>query len=74
MEKEKSLEEIAKDVARLLVKGKKWDVNPFRDYNLIEAVMNYLDEKKYVELRYPTNKYMARYELTDKGKEWALED
>ncbi len=74
MEKEMSLEEKAKKFARLWTEGKKLDVNPFKEYKLIEAVINYLDEKGYIVLLFPTNKYMAYYDLTDKGKEWALEN
>ena len=71
MEK-KSLEDRAKEIAKLLINGKKWDVNPFKQHKEIVEIIDYFEKNEYIELRFPTNKYMARYEFTDKGKEWAL--
>jgi len=66
-----SLEDKAKQVAKLWISGKKWDINPFKQYEEMKEILGFFKEKEYIELMFATNKYFAYYDFTEKGKEWA---
>ncbi len=68
----KSLEERAKEVAKLWFENKKWNINPFTQYREMNEIINYFKENDYIDTRFGTNKYFSYFEINDKGKNWAF--